>query len=133
MSGTPVLLDVTDTPGEKGEVSVRQQPVGQQKLAGSNTSRTWWRAPVVREDLQTNWPGQTGPGMTTGKAPIRIKVIFLWTHTISKCLHKPAEGLAATHRNKWKTAGLRNAAEQRKTNPQHGTAAQKLLGSKPGN
>lgn len=29
MSGTPVLLDVTDTPGEKGEVSVRQQPVGQ--------------------------------------------------------------------------------------------------------
>lgn len=51
MSGTPVLLDVTDTPGEKGEVGVRQQPVGQQKVAAANTSRTWWRAPVVREDL----------------------------------------------------------------------------------
>lgn len=55
MSGTPVLLDVTDTPGEKGEVGVRQQPLGQQELLAVNASRTWWTAPVVG-GLQTDWP-----------------------------------------------------------------------------
>lgn len=69
MSGTPVLLDVTDTPGDKGEVGVRQQPLGQQELLAVNASRTWWTAPVVG-GLQTDWPGQPGPGMTTCKAPI---------------------------------------------------------------
>lgn len=68
MSGTPVLLDVTDTPGEEGEVGVRQQPLGQQELLAANTSSTWWRALVV-EDLDSDRPGQPGPGMTTCKAP----------------------------------------------------------------
>lgn len=70
MSGTPVLLDVTDTPGEKREVGVRKQPVGQQELLAANSSSTWWRAPDARDDLQTDWPGQPGPGMSTCKAPI---------------------------------------------------------------
>lgn len=86
MSGTPVLLDVTDTPGEKGEVGARQQPVGQQELPAANTSSTWWRAPAVRKDLQTDWPGQRGPGMITCKAP-NISYFALDTH----CLKIPPE------------------------------------------
>lgn len=48
MSGTPVLLDVTDTPGEnERQVSIRQQPLVAAVAPAANASNRKWRALVA--------------------------------------------------------------------------------------
>lgn len=84
MSGTPVLLDVTDTPGEK-----------ERQVSDANTSIRWWRALVACSQGRTRDRHILGsrvlarPSCKVSLAEVSAEVLLLWTRAVSECLLLP--------------------------------------------